>query len=71
METGHAIYVANFARLIQCVTDFGPDYSPANTAIAISALSTKHTDGVDALKLVHTNEIPYDEKVNPHCNLRA
>jgi len=51
-ESGHAINVANFEDLISICTSFGAPYNPSKTAITITALQTKRTQSLDALKSI-------------------
>ena len=63
-ESGNAKNVANFQDLISFTTGYGPTYNPANPAITLAGLNTKHGAAVTRLADVNTALAAWTTAVN-------
>lgn len=52
-ETGHAINVANFGKLVSFCNGYGTDYNPSNADIKINTLTAIQTDSQNAINSVN------------------
>ncbi|MBT0609181.1 hypothetical protein [Aequorivita echinoideorum] len=56
-ETGHAVNVENFHKLIQYVTTYGLDYSPSNPELQLPQLTAQHT-AAENVQQTLTDQVP-------------
>lgn len=65
-ETGHAVNMANFKKIIDRCVEFGTDYNPPNADIAIATMTAKWTsvDGLhsDYLAALEETKLPINER---------
>lgn len=63
-ETGHAINVANFQKLIAFVTGYGAKYNPSNNSLKLPSLIALHTEAEASLQHVTDQDTAYNNTVN-------
>ena len=61
-EVGNLKNVTNFGTLISFATGYGATYAPSNTAILLTALTTKKTTAESNLDLIKDTEIPLNKQ---------
>lgn len=70
-ETGHAVNVANFQKLINLCTSLGGQYAPTKTALQMTPLTTLHTEAVTALEAVTDAGPPVVNAINHRIEVNA
>lgn len=63
-ESGHAVNVANFSRIIQYCAAMGADYTPPDSAISVVNLKVAEADMKDCLADFNLKAVPWMLAVN-------
>lgn len=64
IETGHAVIVSNFQKLILFVKSFGPAYNPSKPNLEIPQLESLYTSALALINDVTQANTQYNQKVN-------